>query len=190
MSALALAADAASAPDWVARWLAIAGLVVSIVTVVVTVSLWRRDGWKLDVVMVPAANRENDPEAGWANLYGPPQQPGDRPVLEVLRTEDDVVAKAKLINVGRMPCVVGDLSLWTRRALPRTTLFDDLFIHGRGHRMWSEVGLDRGSLPLTLAPTEAVTVTLTASTQLAPEPAWFRVTAAVGGRLFSSFWAV
>jgi hypothetical protein len=81
MSALALAADAAAAPDWVARWLGIAGLVVSIGTVAVTVSLWRRDGWKLAVTCWPA-------ERGRSDGY-----------------------LATVTNVGRMPCIVASVAV-------------------------------------------------------------------------------
>ena len=47
MSGLAVAA--ASSVDWVARWLAIGSLVVSIIAVIVTVVLWRGEGWSLKV---------------------------------------------------------------------------------------------------------------------------------------------
>ena len=42
-------AHAASSADWVARWTAIASLLVSFASVIVTVSLWRRDGWRVTV---------------------------------------------------------------------------------------------------------------------------------------------
>jgi hypothetical protein len=117
------------------------------------------------------------------NLYGPPAHWRDRPVNNLLKTGDDVVARAKLTNVGRMPCVIGDISLWARTAW----LLD--FGGGvLGRRMISEVSLSHGSLPLTLAPTEAVVVTLTANVQLAPKGAYFGVRAAVGRRQFSCDW--
>ena len=48
-----LALAVASSTDWLARGLAIGSLAVSITTVVVTVLLWRRDGWKVRVEADP-----------------------------------------------------------------------------------------------------------------------------------------
>jgi hypothetical protein len=90
MSALALAAGAAAAPGWVA-WLSIPALVVSIATVVVTVSLWRRDGWRLAVTPLERVSEARDDEGRLIRRY-----------------------KAKVTNVGRMPCIVADVEVRKR----------------------------------------------------------------------------
>jgi hypothetical protein len=144
MSALALAADAASAPDWVARWLGIAGLVVSVVTVFVTVSLWRRDGWRLSVLIVEA--------------YGglPPVGKGLRGLLPAagsagmgLDTTRSEFYQVKVTNTGRMPCVVSEIGL--RYRAPTTA-------RGVRFALSQEIELDSGKLPVTLAPTETFMV--------------------------------
>jgi hypothetical protein len=88
MSALALAADGASAAGSVALWLSIAALVVSIAAVIVNVSLWRRDGWRLAVTF----------------RYFPAE----------LDTSTGNRFRATVTNVGRMPCIVADATVRKR----------------------------------------------------------------------------
>jgi hypothetical protein len=49
LSAAAYAREAASSVDWVARWTAIASLLASFASVIVTAYLWRRSGWRLAI---------------------------------------------------------------------------------------------------------------------------------------------
>jgi hypothetical protein len=81
MAGFALAADAASDPAWYALWISIGSLAVSMVTVLVTVVLWRNDGWRLSVTVGPSHTRHGEP-----------------------------AIRAHITNVGRLPCVVRDIS--------------------------------------------------------------------------------
>ena len=51
-----LASSAASSADWVARWIAIAGVIVSLGSICVTVYQWQRSGWFLDVTVNTQGN--------------------------------------------------------------------------------------------------------------------------------------
>ena len=127
MEALALAAAAAPATDWVARWLAIGGLVVSIGSICVTVILWKRDGWRLYVGR-PEDAAEGDPKPA---DEGPPNTPHQRRV-------------AVVTNVGRMACKI------SAKAEARTSTSGSSPWAGG-------VSLANGStFPYTLEPTESV----------------------------------
>jgi hypothetical protein len=176
MSALALAAATSAPPDWIARWLGVAGLVASVISVIVTVTLWRRDGWRLSVVLIPASERRNNAEAGWGYEYGAPSQWEQRPAQVGYHGENDRIFRVKVINTGRMSCVVSDVALWGANVFPVRW----------GSRLYSEVKLDHGDLPRTLEPTEAVIVTLTGNAKMNANQ--YRVGAAVGRHQFFTGW--
>lgn len=164
MAGFALAADAASDPAWYALWISIGSLAVSMVTVLVTVVLWRNDGWRLSVTVGP-----------------------------VHTSHKEAAIRAHITNVGRLPCVIRDISI-RRRVKPRNrfrgtrlnpfrgTLLKEGF---RGTRL-KLLSLSL-ALPETLAPTEKVIVELS-GIEVNRISGWFRVSVTSGNTLYSSVW--
>jgi hypothetical protein len=149
MVGFALAAAAASNPAWAALWISVGALAVSIVTVLVTVVLWRRDGWRVSVAVGRNYSRDGE-----------------------------TTICAYITNVGRMPCVIRDISI--RRGAPKGSR-----ISGNRLRLLT-VDLNDGKLPKTLAPTERVTAVLGGRDVL--RSGWFRVVVTSGNRLYRSAW--
>ncbi len=162
MSALTLAADAASAPDWVARWLGIAGLAVSILTVVVTVMLWRRDGYRLAVVTSQRSTSSSTSRDRYFQSY----------------------CLAEVINIGRMDCVVTQIRLRYRR-------HGRWFWHSRpaGHSYEPDSG-DSETSPTsrTLTPTEKIDLRFSFPQDFFYTPTQYRVEVVTGRRRFASRW--
>lgn len=147
MTGFALEAKTASDPAWAALWISIGALAVSIVTVLVTVVLWRRDGWRVSVTVGPTF------------FQGEP------------------TIRAYITNVGRMPCVIGDISI-------RTGSLKGRRIHGIRLKLLT-VDLD-GGMPRTLAPTETVIAVLGGRQVLVSD--WFRVVVISGNHQYPSAW--
>jgi hypothetical protein len=87
MSSLVSAAvhvhPATSSVDWAARWIAFVSLLISFASVIVTVHLWRRSGWRLWVQAFDAGRRDGKQEI-----------------------------EAKITNTGRLSVVVTDVGIW------------------------------------------------------------------------------
>jgi hypothetical protein len=171
MSALALAADGASAPGSVALWLSIAALAVSIGSVLATVSMWRRDGWRLDIVI-----RHHNLKLASAS----DPEPGPLASFE-----------ARVTNVGRLSCTVADVQVRTRKA-GFAGRWDSRRWNARG-RYTRYRGLIPDvvgpELPRQLAPSETMTVLFVPQGHMmtAGGPL-IRVGATTGGRKFWSPW--
>ena len=138
---------AASDPAWPALWISVGALAVSIITVLVTVVLWHRDGWRVSV-SVGQWNSGREP----------------------------TTIAAHITNVGRMSCVIQNISIRTGALKrPRGLYLKTL-----------TVALNTGKLPKTLAPTETVVAMLGGPDVLVK--GWFRVVVTSGNRLYPSAW--
>jgi hypothetical protein len=84
-----LAVHAASSTDWTGRWIAVIGLLISLLSIALTRRLWMRSGWRLQL--------------GYEWL----EAPSEGKDFNVLIT-----------NIGRTPCVVSDVGvrIWDRFA--------------------------------------------------------------------------
>jgi len=163
MAGFALAADAASDPAWYALWISIGSLAVSMVTVLVTVVLWRNDGWRLSVTVGPVHTDHKEP-----------------------------AMRAHITNVGRLPCVIRDISI-RRQVKPRSPFRGTRLNPFRGPRLYRFRGPRlillnvSPALPKTLAPTETVIVELRGM-EVKRISGWFRVSVTSGNTLYSSVW--